>query len=448
MKNNYQTKRVQSRPQGAGKGEFGVSPNRFQTLSPETDDYEVSFPSLSGSYQAKAQRSCSKLVEDALSIRENLRKLIRDESMDKDFVTLLRTESKSFTAELLRFDKDPDPFSPSKMASLEARIRSLKGLSPVKAEDRVGTTKEESSPGGPPFLKAEEPSVVNPPAYEGKGREGDVQEETYTVGKKVVTPPVYVSAKVKDEKYNFSDKVDPILVASSSGNVCMFDGGFEKGDEPSGTHSPNVEENVTPISARNVLDELSKQDLGLVDGYEGMILEVNEEAKDDVEAETLIHFQDNIKPEMLDLGSGLEGNLNPTQVSVKMPKTNSGLDTVSIDAPLNPVATRGSYASHSGAGEWPRAVNDGNEGKNGHEASKSWASIVAGDNYEKLDDGVKQMKPASHMRSNVLPLFWVNVVKREGHDLKPLSWMSSFYGGSLGSSPDDPCFFLGASLAE
>ncbi|KAL6956466.1 hypothetical protein U1Q18_044584 [Sarracenia purpurea var. burkii] len=333
--------------------------------------------------------------------------------MDKDFVTLLRTESKSFTAELLRFDKDPDPFSPSKMASLEARIRSLKGLSPVKAEDKVGTTKEESSPGGPPFLKAEEPSVVNPPAYEGKGREGDVQEETYTVGKKVVTPPVYVSAKVKDEKYNFSDKVDPILVASSSGNVCMFDGGFEKGDEPSGTHSPNVEENVTPISARNVLDELSKQDLGLVDGYEGMILEVNEEAKDDVEAETLIHFQDNIKPEMLDLGSGLEGiskqgNLNPTQVpfnqvsnliqlednvvfasvelpklvgdrknqtgfraegthlapqvSVKMPKTNSGSDTVSIDAPLNPVATRGSYASHSGAGEWPRAVNDGNEG--------------------------------------------------------------------------------------
>ncbi|KAL6988718.1 hypothetical protein U1Q18_014473 [Sarracenia purpurea var. burkii] len=217
------------------------------------------------------------------------------------------------------------------MAQGVSPIDDVQGLSPVKAEDRVGTTKEESSPGGPPFLKAEEPSVVNPPAYEGKGREGDVQEETYTVGKKVVTPPVYVSAKAKDEKYNFSDKVDPIL------------------------------------------------DLGLVDGYEGMILEVNEEAKDDVEAETLIHFQDNIKPEMLDLGSGLEGiskqgNLNPTQVSVKMPKTNSGSDTVSIDAPLNPVATRGSYASHSGAGEWPRAVNDGNEGQNGHEASKSWAS--------------------------------------------------------------------------
>ncbi|KAL6958423.1 hypothetical protein U1Q18_040360 [Sarracenia purpurea var. burkii] len=76
-----------------------------------------------------------------------------------------------------------------------------------------------------------------------------------------------------------------------------------------------------------------------------------------------------------------------------MPKTNSESDTVSIDAPLNLVATRGSYASHSGAGEWPRAVNDGNEGQNGHEASKSWATIVAGDNYEKLGDGVKHYLP-------------------------------------------------------
>ncbi|KAL6955953.1 hypothetical protein U1Q18_045781 [Sarracenia purpurea var. burkii] len=78
------------------------------------------------------------------------------------------------------------------MASLEARIRSLKGLSPVKAEDRVGTTKvKESSPRDPPFLKAEEPPVVDPPVYAGKCKEGDVQdrvegklaEETYTVGK-------------------------------------------------------------------------------------------------------------------------------------------------------------------------------------------------------------------------------------------------------------------------
>ncbi|KAL6976834.1 hypothetical protein U1Q18_025619, partial [Sarracenia purpurea var. burkii] len=63
--------------------------------------------------------------------------MMRDESLDKDFAGFLRKETKSFTAELLRFDKHPDPFSPSKMASLEARIRCLKGLSPVKVEAKI-----------------------------------------------------------------------------------------------------------------------------------------------------------------------------------------------------------------------------------------------------------------------------------------------------------------------
>ncbi|KAL6955292.1 hypothetical protein U1Q18_043792 [Sarracenia purpurea var. burkii] len=147
--------------------------------------------------------------------------------MDKDFVTLLRTESKSFTAELFRFDKDPDPFSPSKMASLEARIRSLKGLSPVKAEDRVGTTKEESLPGGPPFLKVEKPSVVDPPVYEGKGREGDVQdrdvgklaEETYTVGK----------AESEPEHARSSDQGRPLKMKGevSDGKGQIIENSFE-----------------------------------------------------------------------------------------------------------------------------------------------------------------------------------------------------------------------------
>ncbi|KAL6956884.1 hypothetical protein U1Q18_040592 [Sarracenia purpurea var. burkii] len=38
--------------------------------------------------------------------------MMRNESLDKDFARFLRTETKSFTAELLRVDKNPDPFSP------------------------------------------------------------------------------------------------------------------------------------------------------------------------------------------------------------------------------------------------------------------------------------------------------------------------------------------------
>ncbi|KAL6968911.1 hypothetical protein U1Q18_048127 [Sarracenia purpurea var. burkii] len=117
------------------------STNQFGVLvNLDSDEH---FPSLAGSkfaekpkfgegkLQARATSSCSNIVNDALSTRDNIIKMIRDESMDKDFVKLLRTENKSFTAELLRIDKDPDPFSPSKIASLEARIRSLKGLSPI-----------------------------------------------------------------------------------------------------------------------------------------------------------------------------------------------------------------------------------------------------------------------------------------------------------------------------
>ncbi|KAL6956871.1 hypothetical protein U1Q18_040579 [Sarracenia purpurea var. burkii] len=68
--------------------------------------------------------------------------MMRNESLDRDFARFLRTETKSFTAELLRVDKNPDPFSPSKMASLEARIRSLKGLSPVIKEAKKATAEE------------------------------------------------------------------------------------------------------------------------------------------------------------------------------------------------------------------------------------------------------------------------------------------------------------------
>ncbi|KAL6965394.1 hypothetical protein U1Q18_036446, partial [Sarracenia purpurea var. burkii] len=68
--------------------------------------------------------------------------MMRNESLDRDFARFLRTETKSFTAEFLRVDKNPDPFSPSKMASLEARIRSLKGLSPVIKEAKKATAEE------------------------------------------------------------------------------------------------------------------------------------------------------------------------------------------------------------------------------------------------------------------------------------------------------------------
>ncbi|KAL6971516.1 hypothetical protein U1Q18_031195, partial [Sarracenia purpurea var. burkii] len=116
------------------------SPNRFSILA--SQDSEEGSKLGEGKFQVRATRKCSDIVADAMSLRINLKNMMRNESLDKDFARFLRTETKSFTAELLRVDKNPDPFSPSKMASLEARIRSLKGLSPVNKEAKIVTAEE------------------------------------------------------------------------------------------------------------------------------------------------------------------------------------------------------------------------------------------------------------------------------------------------------------------
>ncbi|KAL6958346.1 hypothetical protein U1Q18_041551, partial [Sarracenia purpurea var. burkii] len=116
---------------------------RFGPRNPA--DSEEEQKSGEGKVQARASRPCSIIINDALSIRKNMIKMIKDESMDKDFVKFLRTENKSFTAEILRIDKDPDPFSPSKMASLEARMRCLKGLSPIKEAKKIPMSSEQKS---------------------------------------------------------------------------------------------------------------------------------------------------------------------------------------------------------------------------------------------------------------------------------------------------------------
>ncbi|KAL6957229.1 hypothetical protein U1Q18_040487 [Sarracenia purpurea var. burkii] len=116
------------------------NPNRFSILA--SQDSEEGSKLGEGKFQVRATRKCSDIVADTMSLRINLKNMMRNESLDKDFARFLRTETKSFTAELLRVDKNPDPFSPSKMASSEARIRSLKGLSPVNKEAKIVTAEE------------------------------------------------------------------------------------------------------------------------------------------------------------------------------------------------------------------------------------------------------------------------------------------------------------------
>ncbi|KAL6997484.1 hypothetical protein U1Q18_007611 [Sarracenia purpurea var. burkii] len=154
------------------------SPNRFNILASLGTEEE---PKLGeGHLKARAPRACKNIVKDALSIRKNLREMIRDESMDKDFVNFLRTKTKSFTADVLRYDKDPDPFS----------------LSQIKVEAKEGMTKVET------FLDNN---------FSFSGVEEDAR--TPTVGDPPVNEPGYNAMKDIDEG-NKKDKVsdeDPLV---------------------------------------------------------------------------------------------------------------------------------------------------------------------------------------------------------------------------------------------
>ncbi|KAL6960213.1 hypothetical protein U1Q18_045695, partial [Sarracenia purpurea var. burkii] len=141
------------------------SPNRFSILASQDSEEEPKL--VEGKSQARATRKCSDIVADAMSLRINLKNMMRNESLDRDFARFLRTETKSFTAELLRVDKNPDPFSPSKMASLEARIRSLKGLSPVIKEAKKATAEEI-------LINKEEDEQENSPGFQSSPKERNV----------------------------------------------------------------------------------------------------------------------------------------------------------------------------------------------------------------------------------------------------------------------------------
>ncbi|KAL6991832.1 hypothetical protein U1Q18_009943, partial [Sarracenia purpurea var. burkii] len=72
--------------------------------------------------------------------------MMRDKTLDKDFAIFLRTETKSFTTELLHFDKNPGPFSPSEGDHKTEVIKEESSGS--ESEDATGEEQSDSVAGG------------------------------------------------------------------------------------------------------------------------------------------------------------------------------------------------------------------------------------------------------------------------------------------------------------
>ncbi|KAL6957198.1 hypothetical protein U1Q18_040456, partial [Sarracenia purpurea var. burkii] len=144
VKNKYQTRRVLSnRSQDVETGRFVVSPNKFQTLSLVTDNYEETFPPLSGS-SSKVQKIVSfrdQIFIDAAEVNICLSKMVSDFPLDLSSRNLASWVVKDFEEHV----KDASTDSASRV-SLEERVYCLKGLSPLQIVEGLKLTFCEDKP--------------------------------------------------------------------------------------------------------------------------------------------------------------------------------------------------------------------------------------------------------------------------------------------------------------
>ncbi|KAL6980977.1 hypothetical protein U1Q18_022613, partial [Sarracenia purpurea var. burkii] len=135
MMNKYQTKRVLSNKFQAAVTKSGNSgeksrSNRFHSLiTPDADDYEVCFPSLSSS-NPKIQKEIRSpdLFFDVDDVKITLLKMIRDLSLDRRSRSTIFAVVKDLEDEVNIAQGVPN--DPARLASLEARINRLKRLTP------------------------------------------------------------------------------------------------------------------------------------------------------------------------------------------------------------------------------------------------------------------------------------------------------------------------------
>ncbi|KAL6991670.1 hypothetical protein U1Q18_009781 [Sarracenia purpurea var. burkii] len=142
LKNNRQQFRDSPKSKNVGVG--GSPGNRYQVLSQfENEDSEET---LSVVPHAEDVRAPS-VIEQALYVHSNLGKFLEESPKDTRMTKTLQSEKESLEAEVTEYSKCPDALLPMRMAAIEARIRRLKGLSPVKLDSvvslaRYGVTKE------------------------------------------------------------------------------------------------------------------------------------------------------------------------------------------------------------------------------------------------------------------------------------------------------------------
>ncbi|KAL6995391.1 hypothetical protein U1Q18_005528 [Sarracenia purpurea var. burkii] len=152
--------------------------NKFIVLgSISSDEYENGFPLLSGSKKSEGSRlnrfrvlrSSSvpndrsglesqrfpkprrDVIKKALCIHINMEEFLKDNPKDTKMTKILQSEKESLESEVTEYSKCLDSLLPVRMAAIEARIKLLKGLSPIKLDievslARYGVKTEDTKP--------------------------------------------------------------------------------------------------------------------------------------------------------------------------------------------------------------------------------------------------------------------------------------------------------------
>ncbi|KAL6966902.1 hypothetical protein U1Q18_032697 [Sarracenia purpurea var. burkii] len=298
----YQTRRVLSnRSQDGETGRFVVSPNRFQTLSFETDNYEETFPPLSGS-SSKTQKivtSKDQIFIDAAEVNTCLLEMVTNFPLDLYSRKLASWVSKDFEEHVKEASSDP-----VSRASLKERV--YWQMSEILSEAKKKTNSEGSAAQGIPPL----PLIQE--ATQGKVVSSTVSREKMEMGKdeeEIDSGIEHDSVEVEEKEFKAEEE------GTIDGKVVSIVGLFGKGNVelPFGVDegSPKVGEGEALVDAHNVLDKMPKQDphLGSVSGL------VMEGYGADDGCEEVVYVSDEVEFKVVDVNcNGIdelkeEGNL-------------------------------------------------------------------------------------------------------------------------------------------
>ncbi|KAL6991678.1 hypothetical protein U1Q18_009789 [Sarracenia purpurea var. burkii] len=114
------------------------SGNRFHALSNISEEDDLKDSNVPKP-QSRGSRSGKSIIEEAMSIRGNLKELFRSNSMNEELSKVLRSERKSLGSEIICLRDSPKPLFLERMGAIEARIQRIKRLSPFRLDSKLGS---------------------------------------------------------------------------------------------------------------------------------------------------------------------------------------------------------------------------------------------------------------------------------------------------------------------